>query len=235
MPSQTPNYGLATDVVTDDFVEPLHQNRVADTVDRALGLLLRRLITQGVHAGWELQWDKTVAAGEGLVAGCWCSTVSAQQITGLQNGATNHVFVQTNEDSAPAGSVDFYAQLSAEGPSGSVYLGWMGLDAEGNVVEVDNGAGETDRQCFGLWFAQAAGNGMVYDVPAGAEVTLEIDHSEACRLRIPGAIEFGASEETFSWQITQGHDAGGFTVVVTNESGYPADLEYEWQRQGIRE
>ena len=43
MATTTPNYQLATGVVTDDFVQPDHQNRVADTVDRALGRFLRRM------------------------------------------------------------------------------------------------------------------------------------------------------------------------------------------------
>ncbi len=235
MPSQTPNYGLPTGVETDDFVQPEHQNRVADTLDRVVGMVLKRLFTQGVHVGWALQTDKTVGPGEGLVGGCWCTTVEAQAITGLQNGAVNHVFAQTNQDSAPSGSVDFYAQLAAEGPSGSVYLGWMELDESGNVVDLEDEEVETDRQCFGLWFARVAGEGTVSAVPAGAEVEVAIDHSQTCRFRIPGAIHFDVTDEAFSWRITDAYRDDGFTVVVTNEGSDPADLEYSWQREGIRQ
>ena len=47
MASTTTNYGLATDVVVDDFVEPAHQNRVADTLDRALGEFLAQMMPAG--------------------------------------------------------------------------------------------------------------------------------------------------------------------------------------------
>jgi hypothetical protein len=61
------NYGLATGVLADDLIEPQHHNRVADTVDRVLGLFLKRMMAAGVYEGWSLTLDGEVTAGEGLV------------------------------------------------------------------------------------------------------------------------------------------------------------------------
>ena len=70
MGSTTPNYGLATGVQTDELVEPWHHNRVADTLDRALGEMVRRLLPEGVHAGWLIGEEKSVTAGSGLIRAC---------------------------------------------------------------------------------------------------------------------------------------------------------------------
>ncbi|MEA3247350.1 MAG: hypothetical protein U9Q74_14445, partial [Gemmatimonadota bacterium] len=103
MSELTQNYQLVTSVAVDDFVQPGHNNRLADTVDRVVGSVLKRLATEGVYDGWEIQSDKTVSAGEGLIAACWCETTQAQAITGLTDDAVNHVFVQPTADGAPGG------------------------------------------------------------------------------------------------------------------------------------
>ena len=52
----------------------------------------------------------------------------------------NHVFVQATADGGPDGTISVFAQLSGTGPSDSVYLGTIELDAGGDVVAIDNAA-----------------------------------------------------------------------------------------------
>ncbi|NLO74943.1 MAG: hypothetical protein GX100_12650, partial [candidate division WS1 bacterium] len=68
------NYGFVVGMTTDDFVAPELVDRPARTVDRVLGALAKRLLSNGVYEGWELQADKTVSAGAGLLAGAWGET-----------------------------------------------------------------------------------------------------------------------------------------------------------------
>ncbi len=112
MANETANYKLITDVVNDDFVQPEHNNRAANTLDRTLGTFLRRIITAGVFEGWEVTSAKQVDAGEGLIAACWCSTVAEQDINDLTNGAVNYVFAEVTDTSGADGSVNFRAQTS---------------------------------------------------------------------------------------------------------------------------
>lgn len=233
MANVTPNYKLTTDVVTDDFVQPEHNNRVADTLDRVLGCFLRQIIVAGVHEGWEITQDKQVGPGEGLVSACWCKTATAQDIDGLTNGAVNYVFIEADETSAPEGTVRVYAQLSPSGPSGSILLGTLELDAEGEVVAVDNEAEGVARNCHPLAWGAFAGGGTVEAVPPGGEVSFYVDHGEQGSFRLPGAIAFEVEGEQFAWSLDQAHDAERFRVTAVNEGSYPADLEYAWEREGI--
>jgi hypothetical protein len=233
MPDLTPNYNLATGVVTDDFVQPEHNNRMADTLDRVLGSFLRQIITAGAHEGWEITGDKQVSPGEGLLSACWCKTATAQDIEGLTNGEVNYVFAETDGTSAPDGTVRIYAQLSPEAPGGSIYLGTLELDAEGAVVALDNEAEGVDRSCHPLLWAALAGGGTVEQVPPGGEVSFWVDHAEQGSFRLPGAIAFEVEGEEFSWGLDQTHDAERFRVAAVNEGSYPADLEYTWQREGL--
>jgi hypothetical protein len=228
----TANYGLPTGVVTDDLVEPEHQNRLADTVDRVLGLFLQRLMADGAHQGWELQSDKTVAAGEGLVAGCWCATTGSQAITGLTSGETNYVFATTTGASAPDGTVAFFAQLSATPPAGCVYLGTMALDAGGGVTDLDSDAPGVDRNCYRLEIRPLEGTGIVYDVPPGGVVELTVDHSSEGAFRALGPIELVVSEG-FEGRVVEWHEATQFRAEAENVTGYPDDLTYSWRREGL--
>lgn len=234
MPTQTEHYGLAAGVVTDDFVQPDHQNRVAETLDRVVGNVVKQLLSAGVYSGWLVQEDKTIAAGEGLVQGCWCSTATSQQITGLQDGAVNYVFAVANSQSAPDGAVDFAAQLLAEGPAGSVYLGSIELDGAGQVVAIDNST-TTDRGCFPLKTDTISGSGVVTDIPGGAQVSFVVDHEEIASFLVPGAIEFEVESDDFEVEPRKTYQKAQFEVVATNLSSYPGELSYSWQRWGIIE
>ena len=233
MATQTEHYGLAAGVVSDDFVQPDHQNRVAETLDRVVGNIVKQLISAGVYSGWLIQEDKTVSAGEGLVQGCWCGTSSDQAITGLQDDAVNYVFAVANDQSPDKGAVDFSAQLTAEGPSGAVYLGSIELDSGSEVVAIDNAA--VDRGCFPLLSETVSGSGQIEAVPGGGQVSFEIDHGEAASFLIPGAIEFEATGDDFEIELSKTYQKAQFEVVATNSSSYPRDLVYTWQRWGIAE
>lgn len=232
MPTQTENYGLASGVVTDDFIQPDHQNRVAETLDQVVGNIVKQILAAGVYSGWLITGDKTVTAGWGIVSGCWCATASAQAIAGLQNGAINYVFAQSNDQSAPQGSVDFVAQSSPDGPAGSVYLGSIELDGQGEVVAIDNEEGAS-RGCFPLKTDTLAGSGVIEAVPGGAKVSFVVNHSEAGSFAIPGAINFQISGEAFSITLRETYQPDRFQVVAVNETSYPQDLCYTWQRRGI--
>ncbi|MEA3400650.1 MAG: hypothetical protein U9R79_05325 [Armatimonadota bacterium] len=232
MAGVTDNYGLATDVAVDDFVQPSHNNRLADTVDRVLGSVLRRLLTAGVYEGWSIQADKTVGPGQGLVAACWCETTAAEAISGLTDGAVNHVFLEATSDSPPEGDVSVFAQLSSSGPTDAIYLGTIELDGSGAVVTIDNHAEGVDRQCYSLAWRSVSGEGTEADVPAGEQVSFTITHEP---LRVPGAISLESSSPDFTWEISETWRSDSFTVTVTNNGGSQADFEYTWTREGIAE
>jgi len=219
-------------VVSDDFVEPEHVNRLADTLDRVLGSALLRLFTAGVHSGWEIDTAKQVGAGEGLVGACWCSTTVGQDIADLTNGAVNYVFAEATDTSAWDGSVSFRAQLGSIGPAGSVLLGSIELDGDGEVIEVENDIAEVQRQCYALTWRTLSGSGTVASVPASEDTTIIVEHEA---LRVPGAIEFSVEGEDFTWEIDRAHEATSFRVIATNNSESAADLEYTWRRHGIGE
>lgn len=232
MANETANYKLITDVVNDDFVQPEHNNRVANTLDRTLGIFLRRVITAGVFDGWEVTTAKQVDPGEGLIAACWCTTVAEQDVDDLTNGAVNYVFAEVTDTSGADGSVGFRAQTSGSGPSGSVLLGTIELDGGGAVVEVDNNAAGVQRQCYPIAWCALAGGGTVAGVPAGEQVVFTVSHDA---LRVPGAITFDIAGSDFTWEIDRTYEAASFCVTAVNESVEAADLVYTWDRQGVAE
>ena len=232
MPTETQNYRLVSNVVSDDFVEPAHVNRLADTVDRVLGSCLLNLVTAGVNNGWTIETNKQVSAGAGLVRACWCSTSAPQDIIDLTDDAVNYVFAEATSSSGWDGSVVFRAQLSSSGPSGSVLLGSIELDEDGNVVAVDNTLDGVDRQCYRLSWEKLGGSGSVTSVPAGESEVVVIEHAA---LRVPGAIEFEVDNDDFTWGIDRTWEADGFRVTLTNTAEEAADTNYTWTRCGIGE
>ncbi|MGC9318680.1 MAG: hypothetical protein ACP5KN_11685 [Armatimonadota bacterium] len=232
MAGVTDNYGLATDVAVDDFVQPGHNNRVADTVDRVLGSVLRRLLTAGVYEGWSIQADKTVGPGQGLVAACWCETAAAKGISGLTDGAVNHVFLEATPDSPTEGEISVFAQLSSSGPTDAIYLGTIELDGSGAVVAIANDAEGVGRQCYPLAWRSLSGEGTEAGVPAGEQVSFAISHEP---LRVPGAISLQSGSPDFTWEIGETWRSDSFTLTVTNNGGSEADFEYTWAREGIAE
>ncbi len=245
MAGNSVNYGFAVGVVTDDIVEPDHHNRLAATVDRVLGGVIKSLLADGAHEGWLLDLNGDVTAGEGLVAGCWCATSEATAIGGLTNGATNHVFARTNSRSAPDGTVDFAAQLTSEKPPGAVYLGTAEVDGSGTVTAVDNAASGADRNCLSLEVAQIAGSGTIegfYGLSEGEMALIEVAHeaegeftwAEPPRLAdAPGAaflLDTGYTNGSRFrvWAMRTDDVGGGWT----GEAG--ADLDYAWTRLGGR-
>ncbi len=230
MAETTENYGLTTAVSADDFIEPEHNNRIADTVDHVLGSVLRRLLTPGVHEGWSILADRSVGAGQGLVGACWCRTVEATPIAGLTDGAVNYVFLEASATAPRDGSVSVFGQLSASGPDDAIYLGTIELASDGTVVAIDNAAAGVDRQCYALAWVTLRGSGTEPSVPAGGDATFTVSHDP---LRIPGAITLESSSPDFTWEITGAHAADGFAVTCTNNGGSAADFEYTWEREGI--
>ncbi|MBU0610887.1 MAG: hypothetical protein KKI08_23610 [Armatimonadetes bacterium] len=243
MAGTTENYGLAVGVVTDDIVEPDHHNRVAATLDRVLGGVIRNLMADGAHEGWLLNLDGEVTAGEGLVAGCWCRTTEAAATSGLTNSATNHVFARTNSGSAPDGTVEFVAQLTAEKPEGAVYLGTVEVDAGGAVTAVDNDADGVDRNCFSLEISEISDSGVLegfYGLSEGEMALIEVEHAaegefawtEPPRMADAPGVAFllDAGYTNGSrfrvWAMRTDDVGGGWTGPAA------ADLEYAWTRLG---
>lgn len=231
MPTQSENYQLSVGMVTDDFIEPQHVDRLAATVDKVLGSVVKRLLQAGVYSGWLLQNDKTVSAGSGLVNGCWGETALDQAITGLTNNTVNYVFAVATSQSAPAGEVEFAAQTAPQGPTGALFLGTIELDDQGAVVAIDNQADDVARGCFPLLTDTLNGSGLEQAVEPEEEVELEIEHDA---LAIPGAIDFQIISEHFSFVLEETWRSDGFVARCTNEDSSAHDLEYSWERQGIR-
>lgn len=232
MPTQSENYQLSVGMVTDDFIQPPHVDRLAATVDKVLGSVVKQLLQAGVYGGWLLQNDKTVSAGSGLLSGCWGETDLDQVITDLTNNVVNYVFAVPTSQSAPAGEVEFAAQTAAPGPTGALFLGTIELDDQGAVVAIDNQAAGVDRGCFPLLTDTLSGSGSHPNVGPGEQVQLDIDHTS---LALPGAIDFQITSEYFSFVLNETWRGDGFVALVTNDDSSAHDLEYSWERQGIRE
>ena len=232
MAGVTENYQLVTDVVADDFLQPEHNNRIADTVDRVLGSVLRRLLTPGALEGWQIDSDGTVTPGQGLVAGCWCETTQSQEITALIDDAVNHVFIERGTDGPRDGGVNVFAQLSAEGPADAVYLGIIELDDAGEVVAIDDAVEGVDRACHPIAWSSLAGEGAIEAVPAAGEVSQYVSHA---RLRLPGAIELNSESPDFTWQVSEPWRGDCFLLTVTNNGASEGDFVYQWTREGIAE
>jgi hypothetical protein len=228
----TEHYGLTTGVVSDDFIQPEHNNRAADVLDRVVWNALSKLLADGAYSGWLMQSSKTVTPGEGLVNGCWCATLAAQAITGLTNGAVNYVFGQTDATSAPEGTIAFYGSTSPTKPSGHVYLGTIELDAGGAVVTIDNEAAGVDRNLYRLEVVTLTGSGEVQDLGAGQETTVEITHDP---LRLVGGINFSCQPAEVTYEVVEHHRRDAFKVKLTNTGGSPVDVAYAWEREGVEE
>lgn len=233
MAATTEHYGLAVGVVTDDVIEPEHHNRMAATVDQVLGTTMKRLMAAGAFSGWSLELDGTVSAGEGLIAGCWCQTTTGSQISNLTSGAINYVFGRTDAESAPAGTVVFTAQLSPEKPAGAVYLGTMELDAAGLVTAAAGTAPGVDRNCRRLEIRRIEGSGLVADVPADGEFSVEITHSPT--LIVPGMIGMLETTEGFEWELQETWRGDGFRLKAHNAGAETVDFAYSWVRCGFAE
>ena len=233
MSQTTPNYGLPTGLVADDFIEPSHHNMLADTLDRALGSFLLNIMADGALNGWQIAAEKQVTAGQGLIAACWCKTAQAQDITGLTSGILNYVFATATAQSPDQGAAAFIAQPGSTPPAGAIFLGTITLDAEGEVTEFDNDAEGVDRNLMLLEIGAAQGEGCVEDVPAGGEIIVTVDHSEAVSFIVPGAIELQVEGEQFEYEVKGAHSATGFEIAATNTSEDPQDFVYAWSRRGF--
>lgn len=231
MASVTENYGLTTGVVVDDLIEPQHHNRLADTLDRVMGWFLKRVMVGGVYEGWSLALDGTVTAGEGLVDACWCTTTGAQSVVDLTPGAVNYVFAGTDSDSAPQGTVRFFAALSPTKPAGALLLGTMTVDGNGVVTAVDDTADGVDRDCRRLHIGRAAGSGLSAGVPPGGTVTVAISHDTV--FVVPGAVQVEVVAADFAVEVRETYRADGFVVVATNQAQIAQDFEYSWERTGF--
>ena len=229
----TPNYAFATGVVADDFVEPDHHNRVADTVDRVLGEFLKHVIAAGAHEGWLLTEEAGVTPGQGLVGGCWCRTAQTGEVQGLQAGVVNHVYAAVDSHSAPEGTVAFHAQSSPPGPGGSVYLGTLEVDAEGEVVALDNDAPGVQRNCHRLAVERHRGQGV--EAGMSAEETREVcvAHDAEGEFRLPGDLRVESDSAGFAWEITEHYRGDQFRFSVTNTGSETADFGYTWWREGL--
>ena len=233
MAGTTENYGLARGVATDDFIEPDHHNRLAETLDRALGWFLKKMMADGAYDGWELTETGGVSPGEGLVSGCWCQTGEAQAIETLTSNAVNYVFGGIQTGSAPEGSIRFFAELSPTKPPGAILLGSVELDAEGAVIGLDNEVPGADRNCRRLEIESTSGSGVVERVPPGSEFAFEVQHDS--RFVVPGSISLTVSSASFVWHVEEAYRPDGFVVVSRNAGSYEEDFEYSWSRHGFVE
>ncbi len=231
MATTTEHYGLATGVVADDFIQPEHNNRPADVLDRVVWNALSKLLADGAYGGWLIQNDKAVAPGEGLADGCWCETVSDQGISGLTNGAVNYVFGETDATSAPDGTIAFYASTSPTKPSGHVYLGTIELDGNGDVVAIDNEADDVDRNLYRLEVVTLKGSGEEQGLGPGQDTTVEISHDA---LRLVGGITFSCQPPEVTYEISEHHRRDAFKVKLTNTGGSAVDVTYQWEREGVK-
>jgi len=242
MAGTTEHYGLAVGVATDEVIEPEHHNRPAATLDRVVGNVVKKLLADGAHSGWELTLEAQVAAGEGLVDGCWCQTSAEQDVTGLVSDSVNFVFARTDSNSAPDGTVAFAAQLYPDKPAGAAYLGRMTLDEAGEVTGVDNTAPGVDRNCVKLEIGAAAGSGVVegfYGLAEGEMAPIEVAHLEDADFRWAEPPRFAEAPGAIFLLDTGYTNGDRFRVMAmrTDEvgggwTGGTADLEYSWTRTG---
>ena len=231
MGSLTSNYQLTAGVLVDEVISPEHHNRLTEVVDRVVGNVVKRLLTAGVHEGWELAATGEVSPGCGVVGGSWAETGAAQAIADLIPEAVNHVFVASDESTAPRGQVTFRASLSPTKVGGALYLGTVEVDESGAVVAVDSRAAGVDRHCWALHWGLAEGSGIGAAIPAAGTAVLVVEH-EQC-FRVPGALRVSSESEGFRWQVQQSHEAQRFTVEVSNDNDEEADFVYQWAREGI--
>ncbi len=234
MSDTTTHYGLPTGMVADDFIEPQHHNALADTLDRVLGSFLKQIMAEGALTGWEITADAKVGAGEGIISGCYCTTVEAADISGLTDDAVNYIYAATTGTSPQDGSVTFTAQTVHSTPPGAIYLGTVTLDAAGDVTDYDSEAEGVDRNLRLLEIAQTDGSGLVEDVPDGDTVTVTVDHSSDVLFVVPGAIDLQVAGDDFDYSVKEVYREDGFVIEATNTSGGVADFEYSWTRHGFR-
>ncbi|MFO7945206.1 MAG: hypothetical protein R6V19_00100 [Armatimonadota bacterium] len=234
MSDTTAHYGLPTGMVADDFIEPNHHNMLADTLDRILGSFLKQIMADGALSGWELTGDAQVDAGEGIIAGCYCRTVQAADISGLTDDAVNYIYAATTGTSPQDGSVTFTAQTVQSAPPGAIYLGTITLDDTGQVTDYDSEAEGVDRNLRLLEIAHVGDSGIVEDVADGDTATVTIDHSSDVLFIVPGAIDLQVTGNDFDWAVKEAYREDGFILEATNTSGAAADFEYSWTRYGFR-
>lgn len=230
MAGVTENYGLAVDVATDDFIEPDHHNRLAATLDRVLGNLAKKVMAQGAYSGWHLTLTGTVTAGEGLVGGCWCQSMTEQPIAELTVAATNYVFGRASTQAGVDGAIAFFAQLTATKPAGAVLLGSVEVDGQGQITAMHEDVAGVDRNCLRLEIGKVSGSGLVTGVAGGAGFTAQVSHGDL--FLVPGAIQLSGSEG-FTWSLDETYRGDGFVVKGTNGGTNPADFSYSWVRRGL--
>ena len=232
MATTTPNLGLASGMATDDYVQPSQWNRIVDSLDR-LDEFFQKITADGAHSGWEITESKTIAAGEGNIDGKWCRTTEESSISGLTNGATNHIFGRAGSQAAPDGVPSFLANTSGTKEDADVYLGTLALDGAGAVTAYANDAPGVDRNCYLIEIGAASGSGEVGPLAPGASVTITVDHSSAQTFKVPGAIDFSVEGEGLAYQVEEHWAGGWFSIRLDNEGSYPAVAEYEYERMGL--
>jgi len=234
MAESTPIYGLPTGVVTDDFIEPSHHNRVVDTLDRVMGNFLQKIMADGACNGWELTEDAQVTAGDGIVAACYCKTVAAQDISSLTNNAVNYIFGHTTGQSSDEGAIAFSAQISPSKPAGAIFLGTITLDEQGEITSYDSDASGVDRNLMLLEIGTVAGAGVVEAVPPDTSIEVTVDHSAEMEFVVPGAIDLQVAGECFEYEAKETYKSGSFVITATNICAEAEDFSYSWTRQGFK-
>lgn len=231
MADSTTHYGLVTDVVTDDVIEPDHHNSLADTLDRILGNFLQKVMVNGAYSGWELTAEGTVAAGEGLVGGCWCTTETEQQIADLVFGTVNYVYGKATATSGRTGEIAFCASSSAGMLQGAVFLGYIELDTTGEVVAVHMSPVNTDRHCRRLAICPVEGEATALEVAAGTSFKVPVFHDAF--FVVPGCIELLDTTAGFDVQVMDTADGFGFVIAGENTGTETADFHCTWRRWGF--
>ncbi len=229
----TTNYGLPSGHVTDDFVQPGHVNDIADAFDRIAYHIAASLLANSVISGWTINSDKTVAAGAGFVAGCYCVTSEDQAIIGLTNGALNYVFARSDGTSPEDGTVVFSASISGTKTAGHILLGTITLDGGGVATATSDTPADNDRGYFALKPRTFSGSGSITNLPGGSYVDVEIDHSAQGSFHGPGALAVTPDSGDIAYEVTSHEKAAEFTVRLTNNASYIRSPAYTWERKGL--
>jgi hypothetical protein len=245
--ANTDNYTIPLPGTTGNpYVSQEFLQQLAQLSSGVLGNIVSALILGGVISGWEIQTDKTVSAGEGVVAGAMPKTLAAQAIAGLTNSALNYVYATSATGSATdSRAVTFQASLSPVVPAGGVRLGTITLDGGGVETALDNDPTAYHRDRLFTLRRQTVTRVETVTVTGGTEVVFLIDHS--AEVTFTGMTEIrisGADPQVFC--RTQAIDGGTFLLYVWNDlgdsysygygggDGYGGanDVQLTWERTG---
>jgi len=89
------------------------------------------------------------------------------------------------------------------------------------------------RSCHSLALAELRGSGVVEAVPAGATVSVCVDHGTMGVFRVPGDLRVTSEDLSFECTVAEHHRGDRFVMSVHNTGEDPGDYEYAWSREGV--